>query len=134
MITCVEATPDVRHVPHARKDKQPPVGFDLYGDASGGGTARAGSGAPAALGLRADRRKRLTVLQDGMVLLRGALDLETQQAVVDMLRDLGRGSAGFYTPRTKGGTMHLQMMCLGHRTRAPPFARCRAALVASSGR
>jgi len=65
------------------------------------------------LGLRADRRKRLTVLQDGVVLLRGALELDVQQALVDAIRTIGLGAAGFYTPKTRGGTMHLRMMCLG---------------------
>ena len=87
----------------------PPPKFDLHGEARGDGVSRA----PASLGLRADRKKRLTVLQDGMVLLRGALDLGTQQAVVDLVRDLGVGDGGFYTPKTRGGSMHLQMMCLG---------------------
>ena len=49
------------------------------------------------------------------MLLRGALELGTQQAVVDMVRELtmAEGAPGFYTPRTRGGAMHLQMMCLG---------------------
>ena len=85
--------------------------FDLYeGVLPTNGPA---SGTPRALSLVADRRKRCVVLQDGMVLLRGALDLTAQQAVVDLVREIGVGPAGFYTPRSRGGTMHLRMMCLG---------------------
>lgn len=84
--------------------------FDLHGDAARGGDVPR---APAALGLRADRRKGLTVLQDGMVLLRGALDPHVQQAVIDLVREISLSEAGFYTPKTRGGSMHLQMMCLG---------------------
>ena len=71
--------------------------------------------APVALGLRADRRTRLQVLQDGLVILRGALELPTQQAIVDMVRELtmSEEGPGFYVPQTRGGAMHLHMMCLG---------------------
>ena len=66
-----------------------------------------------AVTLSADRRKRLSVLQDGLVLLRGALTIDVQQTVVDLCRNLGIGASGFYQPKTRGGAMHLQMMCLG---------------------
>jgi alkylated DNA repair dioxygenase AlkB len=88
--------------------------FDLYGtDAAAHRLAGAPPRCPASLGLVADRRRRLTVLQDGMVLLRGALELSAQQAIVDLVRELGMGAAGFYAPKTRGGSMHLMMMCLG---------------------
>jgi alkylated DNA repair dioxygenase AlkB len=53
------------------------------------------------------------VLCDGMVLLRSALDVAAQQAVVDTCRELGVGPGGFYSPKTRDGVMHLKMMCLG---------------------
>ena len=90
--------------------------FDLYGaNYRSGGTGGDVVRAPAALGLRADRRTRLSVLEDGMVLLRGALELPAQQAIVDLLREasIAEGAAGFYVPQTRGGSMHLNMMCFG---------------------
>ena len=63
--------------------------------------------------LSADRKQRLVVLQDGLVLMRGAIELGAQQAIVDLVREIGMGPAGFYAPATRGGSMHLQMMCLG---------------------
>ena len=53
------------------------------------------------------------VPQDGLVLLKGALTLQVQQAIVHLVREVGMGPAGFYAPKTRGGEMHLQMMCLG---------------------
>lgn len=48
-----------------------------------------------------------------MVLLKGVLTLEAQQTIVQLVRDLGVGESGFYSPTTREGSMHLQMMCLG---------------------
>jgi alkylated DNA repair dioxygenase AlkB len=89
-----------------------PTRLDLYGGAVMGDAPHA-TRAPAPISLQADRRQRLQVLQDGLVLLRGALSLDVQQAIIDEIRELGLGPSGFYTPETRGGSMHLQMMCLG---------------------
>ena len=91
----------------------PPPRLDLYGEEGEGGEEGGALGPPAAISLRADRRKHLAVLRDGVVVLRGALDLRVQQEVVDLCREIGKGPGGFYAPQTRGGSMHLQMMCLG---------------------
>ena len=88
-----------------------PSRLDLYGE--GRGPAAPPTGGAAAIALRADRRQRVQVLMDGLVVLRGALDLGVQQRLLDLVREIGVSSRGFYTPKTRGGSMHLQMMCLG---------------------
>ncbi|KAF5840213.1 2OG-Fe(II) oxygenase superfamily-domain-containing protein [Dunaliella salina] len=53
-------------------------------------------------------------LPPGVVLLRGWLSIEEQVEVIRVLRDLGKGPGGFYTPSYgPGQSMHLRMMCLG---------------------
>ena len=89
--------------------RAPPPRLDLHG-----GEAGAHAAGPVAIALRADRKQRLSVLQDGLVLMRGAVGIEAQQTIIDICREIGRGPSGFYVPKTRGGAMHLQMMCLGH--------------------
>ena len=49
-----------------------------------------------------------------MALLKGYLSVSQQAALVSELRELGRGTGGFYTPSYRtGGRLHLRMMCLG---------------------
>jgi len=53
-------------------------------------------------------------LPPGVVLLRGWLSIEEQVEIIRVLRDLGKGQGGFYTPSYgPGQSMHLRMMCLG---------------------
>ena len=53
-------------------------------------------------------------IQPGMVLLKHALSLPVQQALVDAARMLGIAAGGFYVPSYEsGGKMHCHMMCLG---------------------
>ncbi|CAN1161381.1 Alpha-ketoglutarate-dependent dioxygenase AlkB homolog [Linum perenne] len=54
------------------------------------------------------------VLRPGMVLLKHYLSLDSQVKIVNICRQLGVGSAGFYQPEYRSGEkMHLKMMCLG---------------------
>eukprot|EP00803_Ostreobium_quekettii_P008314 evm.model.scf_263.6 EVM.evm.TU.scf_263.6 scf_263:53477-59707(+) len=56
----------------------------------------------------------LDQLPDGMVLLRGWLDVDTQVKIVQCFHKLGMGEGGFYTPTYAGGAeLHVRMMCLG---------------------
>jgi alkylated DNA repair dioxygenase AlkB len=58
----------------------------------------------------------IQVLQPGMLLLKSALSLPVQQAIVDCIRHIGLlGSCtGFTTPQYKDGPqMNLKMLCLG---------------------
>jgi alkylated DNA repair dioxygenase AlkB len=55
-------------------------------------------------------------LAPGVVLLRGALDLDAQNALVARCRDDGAGAGGFATPRAAAdgqGALRLQMFCYG---------------------
>ncbi|GAX79653.1 hypothetical protein CEUSTIGMA_g7094.t1 [Chlamydomonas eustigma] len=53
-------------------------------------------------------------LPPGMTLLRGFLSIQRQAELVNMIRELGLGPGGFYTPSYKeGGQLRLKMMCLG---------------------
>ena len=72
-----------------------------------------GSVAPAAAIALRRGGQSVKVLQDGLVVLRGALSVEAQQAVVRLCRDYGVGGSGFYVPQTRGGAMHMHMLCLG---------------------
>ena len=90
----------------AQPPQQPKL--DLLAVDGGGGVAPR-----AAISLRKGGQATTKVLQDGLVVLRGALSLEAQQAVVSLCRDFGVGEAGFYVPTTRGGSMHMHMLCLG---------------------
>uniref|UniRef100_A0A7S4BLW2 ASCH domain-containing protein n=1 Tax=Chrysotila carterae TaxID=13221 RepID=A0A7S4BLW2_CHRCT len=79
-----------------------------------GASAASQLGRPAAtIALKPIKGRNVRVLQDGLVLLKGVLDVEAQQGIVQLCRDLGVSAAGFYAPKTRDGAMHLHMMCLG---------------------
>ena len=51
--------------------------------------------------------------------LPGFLSASEQQAVLDGVRVLAAGRAGFYRPRVRGGgLMHCDMLCLGRHWNA----------------
>ncbi|BFG24127.1 hypothetical protein CerSpe_104010 [Prunus speciosa] len=63
---------------------------------------------------RSMEKQNGSVLQSGMVLLRGYLSLSDQINIVKLCRDLGLGPGGFYQPGYRDGAkLNLKMMCLG---------------------
>ncbi|KAL6285343.1 hypothetical protein ACE6H2_009733 [Prunus campanulata] len=63
---------------------------------------------------RSMEKQNGSVLQSGMVLLKGYLSLSDQINIVKLCRDLGLGRGGFYEPGYRDGAkLNLKMMCLG---------------------
>jgi alkylated DNA repair dioxygenase AlkB len=65
------------------------------------------------------RSDRAHSLRDGVVLLKGALSLTTQQSIVEYVRTIGVGPVGFQRPAFDNGSrMHCEMLCLGQHWNA----------------
>lgn len=63
---------------------------------------------------RGAKQQQIQVLAPGMVLVKGFLDMDTQEEIVMAARELGKGPAGFIVPDYDGGAhLSLRMMCLG---------------------
>ncbi|XP_034210030.1 uncharacterized protein LOC117623233 isoform X2 [Prunus dulcis] len=63
---------------------------------------------------RSKEKQNGSVLQPGMVLLKGFLSLSEQINIVKLCQDLGLGPGGFYQPGYRDGAkLNLKMMCLG---------------------
>jgi len=61
-----------------------------------------------------DKKFQVETYLPGMVILRKYLSSTCQQEIVDIIRNLGVGSGGFYQPvYASGAKCRLQMMCLG---------------------
>lgn len=99
------------------------------GHRRGRGEAAAGGGSSSGAGVRAQ------MLRSGMVLLKGFLSLAEQQRIVDVVRGLGVGAGGFYTPSYESGhKLHCAQMCLGRHwnPRTARYEETRAADGASA--